>query len=125
MRMAQKRILNWGASLLLGILAGYLLTIIGLCVLATFLLFFQPDQKSVEIGVLILYVISVFGAGFFLGKWKKVGKYLWGVGAGVGYYLILVLLSFWIQKDITGNPGELITTLCICTGGGMLGGMIS
>jgi len=125
MRFAQKRILKGGASLLLGILAGYLITLIGLCLLALLLLNFQPPQESVEIGILILYVVSVFGAGFFLGRWKKAGKYLWGAGAGAGYYLILVLVSFWIQKDLAANAGELITTFCICTGGGMLGGMIS
>lgn len=112
-------------SLLTGMLAGYIITVWGLFILALLLLQFQLSQETVEIGILVLYVLSVFGAGFLIGKQRKTRKFLWGMLAGFSYYLILFLLSLFLQKVLTADAGELITTFLICTGGGMLGGMLS
>ena len=45
---------------LLGLLAGYLVTLMGLFILALLLLQFQLSSEMVEIGILILYLLSVF-----------------------------------------------------------------
>ena len=126
MRLEQRdRKLGIPFSLLTGILGGYLITILGLFVLALLLLQFQLSKETVEIGILILYVLSVFTAGFVIGKQRKNRKFLWGMAVGFAYYLILFLLSIVMQKNVTTEAGELLTTFLICIGGGMLGGMLS
>ena len=112
-------------SLLTGILGGYLITVIGLFVLALLLLQLQLKKETVEIGILILYVLSVLAAGFMIGKLRKSRKFLWGMAVGFGYYFILFLLSVVMKRDLTSELGELLTTFLICIGGGMLGGMLS
>lgn len=112
-------------SVLGGLLAGYLVTLLGLFVLALFLLKFQLTVQMVEIGILVLYLLSVFLSGFFVGKLKKTKKFLWGVVVGAAYYLILLLLSLVVQKSLGASVGEIFTTFILCTAGGMLGGMLS
>ncbi len=112
-------------SILTGMLAGYILTLLGLFVLALLLLQLHLSEATVEIGIIVLYLISVFTAGFIVGKLMKTRKFLWGMLAGLAYYVILVILSALMQKNLAINAGELVTVLCLCTGGGMLGGMLS
>ena len=110
---------------LLGLLTGYLVTLMGLFILALLLLQFQLSSEMVEIGILILYLLSVFVAGYLVGKVKKTRKFLWGMAEGIAYYLVLLILSAIIQKTMGADGRELFTAFCLCAGGGMLGGMLS
>ena len=83
------------------------------------------SERAVEIGIIILYVVSVFTAGFIVGKLMKTRKFLWGMVEGLAYYLILFVLSMIMQKNLAMDGRELLTVFCICMGGGMLGGMLS
>lgn len=112
-------------SVLVGLLAGYLVTLVGLFILALLLLQFQLSSETIEIGILVLYLLSVFIAGFLVGKVKKTKKFLWGMAEGMAYYLVLLLLSVLVQKSLGADGRELFTAFCLCTGGGMLGGMLS
>ena len=110
---------------LTGLLAGYLITLIGLFVIALLLLQLHLSERVVEIGIILLYVVSVFTAGFIVGKLMKTRKFLWGMVEGLAYYLILFVLSMIMQKNLAMDGRELLTVFCICMGGGMLGGMLS
>ena len=52
-------------------------------------------------------------------------KFLWGMLTGALYFVILVLVSMAVNRKIQSDVTELISTLVICIGSGMLGGMIS
>ena len=52
-------------------------------------------------------------------------KFLWGLLTGVLYWGLLMLISFGIYHSLQDEMGSLLTTLLLCAGGGMLGGMVS
>ena len=59
------------------------------------------------------------------GKMARVRKFVWGLGIGVLYFLLLVLISFGIYHSIQEPFPQLLIVCILCTGGGMIGGMIS
>ena len=52
-------------------------------------------------------------------------KYLWGLFVGLAYFLLLVFASFMAQRRWDMSFSHLITTFCMCLGGGALGGMLA
>ena len=54
----------------------------------------------------------------------KIERSLWGISAGIFYYLFLLLASVCIG-DMTASWVQLLTTCALCLGGGMLGGILS
>lgn len=107
------------------LLASYIVTGI-LLFLLTFLLYkFDWDEQKVTAGIVVIYVLSTFVGGFILGKLKRVRKFLWGLIMGLLYFLLLFLISFGIYRSFDGNGTNVLTTLLLCAGGGMLGGMLA
>lgn len=106
------------------LLVSYLLTAVCLLLL-TFLLYkFGLSEKAVSVAIIIIYVISTLTGGYVAGKKLQNKKFLWGLLLGTVYFLILVAVSMMISN----SPGEIgdayLTTLILCAGGGMLGGML-
>lgn len=112
-------------AILVSLFAGYLVTVIGVVILALLLLQFQLSEQAVEIGIIITYIISAFFAGFFAGKQLKNRKFVWGMITGLSYYLILLLVSVIARRQLGTDGRDIMTTFFICVGSGMLGGMIS
>ena len=75
--------------------------------------------------VILIYVIATFSGGFVMGKLSMTHKFLWGLLTGVLYWGLLMLISFGIYHSLQAEMGSLLTTLLLCAGGGMLGGMVS
>lgn len=83
------------------------------------------SEEKVTAGILVIYVISTFAGGFAAGKMAGVRKFLWGILTGGMYFVLLVLISLGIYHSLEGSGIHLLITFCMCTGGGMLGGMVS
>ena len=107
------------------LLASYIVTGILLFVVTFFLYKFEWDEQMVTAGIIVIYVVSTFVGGFILGKIKKSRKFLWGLVMGVLYFALLFLISFGVYRSFDGNGTNVITTLLLCAGGGMLGGMLA
>lgn len=107
------------------LLASYIVTGILLFVVTFFLYKFEWDEQMVTAGIIVIYVVSTFVGGFILGKIKKARKFLWGLIMGVLYFALLFLISFGVYRSFDGNGTNVITTLLLCAGGGMLGGMLA
>lgn len=107
------------------LLASYIVTGILLFVVTFFLYKFEWDEQMVTAGIVVIYVVSTFVGGFILGKIKKSRKFLWGLIMGVLYFALLFLISFGVYRSFDGNGTNVITTLLLCAGGGMLGGMLA
>ncbi|MBQ9991419.1 MAG: TIGR04086 family membrane protein [Lachnospiraceae bacterium] len=120
-----KKGLQHAFSLMWGLFLGYVVTLLGLFILALLLLKFRLSENTVKVGIIAIYLLSVFLAGFFLGKIKKTKRFLWGMAEGTAYYLVLLILSLWVQKGLGAGPGEVVTTFFLCAAGGTLGGMLS
>lgn len=107
------------------LLASYIVTGILLLVL-TFLVYkFKLDEQIVISGIVAIYTISTFIGGFIIGKLTQVKKFVWGMGIGCIYFLLLFLISYGVYREFNTNGLNVITTIVLCVGGGTLGGMLS
>lgn len=111
--------------LLISLLTGYLVTLIGVVFIAFILLQFQISEKTVDVGIILLYIVSSFASGFMIGKKIQNRKFLWGLVSGICYFTLLLIISLLSKKQLETDLREIITTVFICAGSGMLGGMIS
>ena len=123
--MENKKGLDYAKDVLISLLGGYAITFLGILILAFLLLILQITENTVDIGILVIYVVANLTAGFIIGKRIKRRKFLWGMVSGTGYFLILFFLSKMLGQEVGKLGKDLITTLLICVGSGTLGGMIS
>ena len=110
-------------SILKILLAMYLVTGALLLLLATMLYKMQLSESAVSIGIVVIYVASCFLGGILGGKVMKSRKFLWGMAMGCCYFLILAVGSVVFQKGFHMEISRFATTLILCTGAGMIGGM--
>ena len=111
-------------ALLKCLMAAYVATGLMLALLAGLLYKLQLSENTVEIGILVVYVVSSLLAGLFFSKGAKSRRFLWGMAAGAAYFLIICAVSVALEPDFTALSNSCITTMVLCIGSGMLGGMI-
>ena len=107
------------------LLISYLMTGILLLILAFLLYKLDIGENQVNLGILVTYIISCFGGGFLLGKKVENRRFLWGMGLGAGYALLLTLVTLTTERGFQGNSKELLLNYFLCIFGGALGGMLS
>ena len=103
----------------------YALTGVCLLVLAGFVFWMDIGTGAVTVGIILIYVISCMAGGFLAGKIARREKYRWGALSGLSYFLLLVTVSFIVSRSWDMSIQHMITTFCMCLGGGTLGGMLS
>ncbi len=111
--------------LLKSLLFSYILTATLLAVLAFLLYKMGLDEKTVSIAIIVIYVIATFFGGFMTGKKMGSRKFFWGLVMGSAYFLVLAAVSLCVGKGNIQLGSTFFTTLVMCAGGGMLGGMLS
>ena len=111
--------------MLKSLLSAYIITGLLILLLALLLYKFQLSEAKVNIGIIIIYVLSSFLGGFLEGRMMKTRKFLWGAAAGLLYFAILALISLAVNQGLSGGSSHFVTTLILCTAGGTLGGMLS
>ncbi|MBQ7839290.1 MAG: TIGR04086 family membrane protein [Lachnospiraceae bacterium] len=107
------------------LLAAYLLTGGTLLLLALLLYRLQLSESIVNIGILVIYILASFLSGLLSGKCMQEKRFLWGLLAGTLYFCILAVLTLIVNHSFTDLGNQFFTTLMICAGSGMLGGMVS
>ena len=107
------------------LLTEYLITGLMLFLLAFMVYQFQFGEKGIDIAIIVIYALVNFFAGFYMGKKKKVKKYIAGLFIGLAYFIVLALISLICNHGFQDFSGNFFTTLAICAGAGTLGGMIS
>ena len=83
------------------------------------------SEEVIDIGVVLVYVISGFLGGFIIGKVKKARKFIWGMLIGGLYFLILMAASLIFNKGLGSDMTHFFSTLVLCIASGMVGGMLS
>ena len=96
------KVIWWIKSLL----ASYIVTGILLLVLTFFMYKFELNEKIVSAAI--------------VGK-----RYLWGMVLGIVYFVLLLLITLGVYRTLNGDSVSIVTSLILCAGGGMTGGMIS
>lgn len=110
--------------LMKSLLFSYILTALLLAVLAFLLYRLGLDEKTVSIAVMAIYVAGTLFGGFVTGKKMGSRKFLWGLLMGMAYFLVLAAVSLCVGKGSIQMGNSFFTTLALCAGGGMLGGML-
>lgn len=113
------------AFLLNSLLFSYILTVLMLGVLAFLLYKLQLGEKAVNIAIIVIYVAATVFGGFLAGKRMGNRRFLWGLALGGAYFIILAAVSLIVGKGNIQMGSSFFTTLVLCAGGGMLGGMLS
>ncbi len=113
------------AFFLKSLLFSYILTVLMLGVLAFLLYKLQLGEKAVNMAIIVIYVAATALGGFLAGKRMKSRRFLWGLLLGGAYFLILTAVSLIVGKGNIQMGSSFFTTLVLCAGGGMLGGMLS
>lgn len=111
--------------LLKSLLFSYILTGALLLVLALLLYKVGLPGKAVSVCIIVIYVLATFFAGFVTGRKLGNRRFLWGALMGAAYFLILVIISLCVNHQLNVLTNSFLTTLVLCSGGGMLGGMLS
>ena len=111
--------------LLKTLLFSYILTGVLLALLAVLLYKLRLEEKVVTLAIIVIYVAGTFFGGFVAGKRLKNRKFLWGLLLGTAYFAVLVLVSLAVGRGHIQLGNSFLTTLVLCAGGGMLGGMLS
>ncbi|MCF2641574.1 MAG: TIGR04086 family membrane protein [Roseburia sp.] len=105
--------------------AMYIVTGVILIMLAFLLYKMDLSENVINIGVILVYVISGFLGGFIIGKVKKARKFIWGMLIGGLYFLILMAASLIFNKGLGSDMTHFFSTLVLCIASGMVGGMLS
>lgn len=103
----------------------YIITGVILVVLAAIMYKAAPGSSFISGGLIFTYIFSTFAGGFIMGKKKGKQKYLWGLGMGILYFVVLFAVSLLMQKGIDIQQTKAVSTFFMCAIGGMLGGMLS
>ena len=107
------------------LLASYIVTGILLLVLTFFMYKFELNEKIVSAAIVGIYVVSTLIGGMIIGKLTKSKRYLWGMVLGIIYFVLLLLITLGVYRTLNGDSVSIVTSLILCAGGGMTGGMIS
>lgn len=103
----------------------YVVTVASLMLLALLLYKFRFGEMVVNVGIILIYILACFVSGFLTGKRMERRKFLWGFVVGLGYFIILLLVSYGLKSETGQLGGDMISTLFLCAASGMLGGMLS
>lgn len=107
------------------LLASYIVTGILLLALTFFMYKFELNEKIVSAAIVGIYVVSTFIGGMIIGKLTGEKRYLWGMILGILYFALLLVITLGVYRTLNGDSVSIITSLILCAGGGMAGGMIS
>ena len=113
------------AFLLKSLLFSYILTGVMLALLAFLLYKLGLGEKTVSVAIIVIYVAATLFGGFVAGKRMGSRKFLWWLLMGSAYFLVLTAVSLCVGGAGIDVGTSFFTTLVLCAGGGMLGGMLS
>ena len=66
--MREKNRLDYIKDIIVSLFGGYVVTFLGIVILAFLLLTFQISENAVDIGILVIYILAGLSAGFIVGK---------------------------------------------------------
>lgn len=107
------------------LIVAYSITILLLLMLAGIMLKAGLTEEKMAVCIIGVYIISCFLGGFVAGKITGQKKFIWGLILGAAYFVVLSILSLIMNQEIQGEIGNFFTTMVLCIGSSMLGGMIS
>lgn len=111
-------------SIVKAIMLSCAVSVILLAVAAFVMLKIGYSQESAGVISGITYFLSSFAGGLVLGKVMETRKFIWGIGCGITYFLIVLVLSVVMEAGAAAVGIGVFAALIISVAGGMLGGMV-
>ncbi|MDF2951693.1 MAG: hypothetical protein K0S18_1276 [Anaerocolumna sp.] len=103
----------------------YIITGFLLLLLSFLMLKLDLSNAVLSGGIVFTYILSSFIGGLLLGKKAEQKRFLWGLGMGAVYFVILLLISVLGNTMAGIDTNSIFSSMLICLFSGMLGGMIS
>jgi putative membrane protein (TIGR04086 family) len=112
-------------ALLKCLIAAYIISAVLLLAVAFVLYKASISENFVTICIIFIYIISSLFAGFTFAKRAICRRFLWGMLAGAAYFVVICVVSAFLEPEFSMLSVSGVTTLFICVGSGMVGGMVS
>ena len=106
-----------------GVLMAYAITAIAFLAYALLVTYTNMSERNLPTVVAITTLLSVMVAGFDAAKGAQSRGWLWGMGAGLAYVLILAIIMVTVLPSFAVDGRTLLTTVLGVAGGG-LGGIL-
>ena len=113
-----------GRVMLRALIVSAVITGAAIAILSLIAYFFRFSDGKINVGVVVINILACLVGGLVAGRGMKEKKYLWGLALGALYVLILFGLSCIFSPAGGVSITSYITTILICLGSGMLGGMV-
>lgn len=108
-------------SILKTLLISYVLTAIILFILSFCLYKFNIADWQVTMGIMITYIFANFLGGYIAARKGEKRRLLWGIGFGMVYFLILMLVSLIVNKGVSDNYTVALRAFAVCIVSGATG----
>lgn len=108
-----------------GLIVAYAVTGLLLALLAFLVFRFGLSESVTDIVIVAIYVLVTFIGAFITGKAVKERKFVWGMLLGILYILIISIVAIAVGQVFHVASTANMTTVALCVGGGLLGGMLS
>ena len=113
-----------GQGMLTGILVSTAVTAILILIMALLMCVVDIGSTGVQTGVHIIYVAAAMSGGWMAGRRIEFKKFLWGLLAGLLYYLLICCIAALSGGIAENGWSPQAVPLLICLGSGMFGGML-
>ena len=110
-------------AMLVGLGIAYAMTAIIFILYAILITYTSISEKNLEIVVMITVVLSVLIAGFDSARAATSRGWLWGMGAGALYAIIMLCIGLCISPEIQLGAKTIMTIVLSLAGGG-IGGIL-
>jgi putative membrane protein (TIGR04086 family) len=107
------------------LIVSYILTGILLLGLAFLMYKCTLNDKQVTLGVNAIYMVACLLGGLLCAKACGSRRLMWGVIAGLLYFIILFGLSLLFHQQVQQGMSHFFLVLTLCVLGGALGGVVS
>ena len=81
------------------LLVMYAVTAMLLFLLAVLVQQFQWESGMISIAISVVYVVSCFVGGFFVGKVQRSKKFIWGILLSLAYIIIMLAITLIVKHE--------------------------
>ena len=76
------------------------------------------SEWQVSAGIIVTYAVSAFIGGYIIAKSERSRRLFWGIGFGIIYFAILMLVSLALSGGVAIDKAAVIrrAVICICAG---------
>ena len=107
--------------LIMGVLVGFAITAIVFIGYAMLITYTSLSEKNLPIVIAVTTLLSVIVAGFDAARGAEHKGWLWGMGAGLIYIVILTVIMMFGLKSFIIDSRTVVTTVLAIAGGGFGG----